>query len=54
MNAHARIECHAAEARAEIAQMKQRAIDAIAVKVGYWIRSDAQKRRREKERSCAN
>lgn len=40
---------HAAEARAEIALMAQRALDAIKVKIGGWIRSDAQQARRRRE-----
>lgn len=47
---HAVIAVRAAEAQKEIHLMALRAIDAIKVKIGHWIRSDAQQARRRRER----
>jgi len=46
MNAlHARIDAHAERAHEELRQMAQQAKDAIAVKVGWMVRSNGQIRR---------
>jgi hypothetical protein len=45
---HAEIDRMAEEAHAEGRRMAQAALDSINVKVGWWIRSDAQRRRWEK------
>lgn len=42
---HALIDAHAERAKQELHDMTQQAIDAITVKCGWFIRSDAQKRR---------
>lgn len=45
---HAEINQHAEQAQAEIRAMREQANDASAVKAGWMIRSDGQKRRWEK------
>lgn len=45
---YAQTDSHAEQAQAEIRAKAQQAKDAIAVKVGWMIRSDGQRRRYEK------
>jgi len=42
---HAAIDAHAERAKQELHEMTRQAIDMITVKCGWFIRSDAQKRR---------
>lgn len=48
MNAHELIDAKAQKAKDEVHLIAQRAIDAIKIKASYWIRSNAQQRRRAK------
>lgn len=45
---HAEIDAHAERAKAETREFAREVMDRISIKIGFWIRSDAQKRRYEK------
>lgn len=47
-NLHAEIDAHGERAKAETREFAREVMDRISIRVGFWIRSDAQKRRYEK------
>lgn len=51
---NALIDAHAERCKAETRAIVQEALDRISIKVGFWIRSDAQKRRWERAQKAAD